>query len=126
MKLSERDAAKQVGGANSRKPLRVGRATRVQIEKLLGPPKFYDPDGSRTAYTWRITEGIWIAPFCFSAASQDGERMLVLEFDREGVLQRFYTVKDSDFFLHQAQDKPASGMRTNIRATTRPRAELKR
>lgn len=120
LKKGEHDAAKQVGGANSRKPLRVGMATRGQIEKLLGPPNFYAPDGSRTAYTWRVTEGIWIAPLCFYANPRNRERMLLLQFDHEGVLQRFRIDKDAQTY------QPPSGMRTNIRATTRPRAELKR
>lgn len=94
----DRNYSKKVGDAGSRKPLRVGRATRDQVMRLLGPPELVSPDGRRAAYEWHVTNGIWIFPLCFRAVVQRGERTLFLDFDESGVLRGFHISKiDGNF-----------------------------
>ena len=82
-----------VGGANSRKSLRVARSTRDDVLRVLGPPHTSKLDGSAVAYTWRVQNGVAIWPFCFMADSIDGTRTLVLRFDEAGKLQSYNVLK---------------------------------
>jgi len=117
-----KDASLFVGEATSRKPLRVGTATRLDIEKVLGAPLYAREDGRRVAYVWRVTEGVWIMPFCFTIEPQGGTRMIVLEFDRNEVLNRFRMVKSSDSLFSRSYIEPPEGMRRTLHrlAQTRP------
>jgi outer membrane protein assembly factor BamE (lipoprotein component of BamABCDE complex) len=88
-----RNAAKHVGDAKSKKPLRVGAATREDVRRILGPPTLAKRDGSSVAYRWSVLE--WIVVACGSQ-DQRGNRMLVLDFDDTGILRAFRIEKASD------------------------------
>ena len=60
--ISGRNVAKDVGGANSKRPLRVGSANGRQVIALLGYPPFASDDGKRIAYTWVVRNGIGFIP----------------------------------------------------------------
>ena len=92
-KVSGENAAKQVGDAKSRRPLRVGHATRDDVLKLLGEPYVASADGSAMAYGWTVRNGIAFWPLCFYANSVLGERTLVLRFDERGVLRHYEVLK---------------------------------
>src|SRR2546422_6907260 len=62
-----KNAADQVGGPHSWAKLKTGRATFQDVERILGPPPYATPDGSRIAYTWQTLNGIWLWPLCFAA-----------------------------------------------------------
>lgn len=89
-----RNYSKQVGEAQSKLPLRVGLANRQDVIRLLGPPQYASADGLKTAYVWKVVNGIWVFPFCFGAEMQRGNRALLLQFDRSGVLTAFRIVKN--------------------------------
>lgn len=88
-----KNVRRAVGDANSRRPLRVSRASRDDVLRVLGPPYVAASDGSALAYTWRVQNGIAIWPFCFMADSIDGMRTLVLRFDQAGKLQSYNLMK---------------------------------
>lgn len=90
-----RNASKEVGDARSKKPLRVGLASRDEVLRILGQPPLITEDRSKFAYTWEVTRGVWIMPLCFDTRSIEGHRMLVLSFDSAGILRDF-GVKKSD------------------------------
>lgn len=94
------NAAKRVGDARSDRPVRVGLSTREDVLRVLGPPAYVAPNGSRAAYGWKAVDGVWFMPVAllFGAphriiVPQHGRRLLVLEFDRPGVLWSFYVRK---------------------------------
>jgi hypothetical protein len=82
------DASKEVGDAKSRKPLRIGHATRADVERVLGPPQYASADGSEVGYTWVIQRGVWLS-VCFGSEKVTGMRGVVLKFDGD-VLQGFH------------------------------------
>lgn len=89
------DASTKVGKADSRKALRVSRSTRDDVLRVLGRPYFESADGRALVYSWSVRNGFAVWPLCFSAASVEGERTLVLRFDDRAVLRSF-TVERAD------------------------------
>ena len=85
--------SKKVGNAKSRKPIRVGRAHRDDVMRVLGAPPYASPDGRRAAYPWSVTNGIWVWPLCFNAYAQRGNRALLLDFDEKGIVRGFRVEK---------------------------------
>ncbi|MEA2708040.1 MAG: hypothetical protein QOF78_641 [Phycisphaerales bacterium] len=82
------DASKKVGHAGSRRPLRVGQATRADVERVLGPPKHVSADGTEVAYTWVVQHGVWLS-VCFGSDEVTSMRGVLLKFDGD-VLRGFY------------------------------------
>lgn len=80
------DVSKKVGGAQSRKPVRVGRSTRQEVLRALGAPYAESAEGRVLAYAWRAQNGFTIWPLCFTADSVDSWRTLVLRFNADHVL----------------------------------------
>ena len=87
--LEGTDASAKVGDAKSRKPLRVGSATRDDVIRLLGAPQHISEDGSVVAYTWKVLNGVWVWPLCFTAENEEGARALILRFDQANMLRGF-------------------------------------
>src|ERR1041384_8305919 len=81
-----RNVSRDVGNADSRKPVRIG-FSRDQVVQVLGPPHFANDDGSMIAYRWQVMESIVIAPLCgMWADAQKSSRYLGLRFDEDGTL----------------------------------------
>ncbi len=90
--IQGKDVSSEVGDSKSKRPLRVGIATRQQVEALLGPAAYRDESGHRLGYSWTVCNGTWIYPFCFQGFDQDGTRGLLLEFDQNDILKDFRVV----------------------------------
>ena len=90
------DAARQVGEARSKKPLRVERTTQAEVLRFLGTPHFTSSSGLEIAYAWEVQNGYAFWPLClFSGYPVNGKRTLVLRFHEDGLL-RSYQVLRSD------------------------------
>jgi hypothetical protein len=100
------NVTKKIGDSGSRKPIRINRATRADVERVLGPPKYASADGLRIAYSWRVLEGIWVMPLCFSVEDQHGSRAAVLTFDESGVLRSMRVSKSSGSLLYPVSTRP--------------------
>ena len=74
------DASRKVGDSDSRKPLRVGTATRADVERVLGRSKYVNADGSEVMYTWVVQSGVWMS-ICFGSDEVTSMRGLRLTFD---------------------------------------------
>ena len=97
------NVTKKIGDSSSRKPIRINRSNRADVERVLGPPKYVSGDGLRIAYGWRVLEGIWVMPLCFTIDDQRGFRGAVLTFDEAGTLRSMQDVKDGEYIMHQAR-----------------------
>ena len=105
--IEGKDVSKDVGKRGSKSPLQVGRSTRQDVLRVLGPPQLAAANGSRAAYTWRLVNGAYVWPLCFMAYQREGSRALVLEFDQAGVLRSFYLSKsDGDWYSNQRHGPP--------------------
>jgi hypothetical protein len=93
--VSGKDPSALVGPNDSRKPLRVGVATRADIEKRLGPSNQKSYKDSLVGYSWNIEEGHWLWPLCFSAYEHTSTRTLWLTFDGDDRLSDLEYEKDS-------------------------------
>jgi hypothetical protein len=96
----------QVGDAKSDKPLRVGSATRSDVEQILGLPMFATTDGRQVAYSYRVVNGLWVYPLCFSAEPQTASRALVLSYDADHILRDFRIEKRVREVYQQMPDRP--------------------
>jgi hypothetical protein len=99
------DASKQVGGVGSRNTLRVGSATRADVERVLGPPRYVSADGNEVAYTWLVQSGVWLS-ICFGSNEVTSMRAMVLTFD--GDLLRSARVEKNPGFLRWMRGKSAA------------------
>ena len=88
------DVSRQVGNSSSGKPIRLHRATRDDVVRVLGPPPYVSTDGRQFAYTWKVLNGVYVWPLCFPfmlpdapVFDQEGARTLVLRFDASGTLR---------------------------------------
>lgn len=93
--VSGRDVADDVGDAKSKRPVRVGTATRDDVIRVLGQPEYATESRDRVLYTWRVHNGVWFYPLCFKADPNFGMRLIELSFDDAGVLRGFQ-LKRSD------------------------------
>jgi hypothetical protein len=88
------DASRQVGNARSKKPLQVSRATRDDVLRVLGTPRFTSSSGLEAAYAWEVQNGYTVWPLClFSGYPVNGKRTLVLRFGGDGVLRSSQVLK---------------------------------
>jgi hypothetical protein len=87
--VSGRDATADVGDAKSKKSVRVGRATRADVVRVLGEPEYATESRDRVLYTWRVRNGVWFYPLCFKSDPNFGTRLIELRFDNAGVLRGF-------------------------------------
>src|SRR5687767_2486649 len=83
------DAASKIGPADSKKPLRVGRSTRRDVERVLGKPYFTTSDGRLWVYSWRRRNGVYFYPLCFRGGAMDDAFASVIEFNERDVVERF-------------------------------------
>lgn len=86
------DAAKQVGDARSGRLLRIGSATRADVDRVLGRPTYVSADGSEIAHTWLVQSGVWLN-ICFGSSEILSKRAALLRFDSGGVLRGVRVVK---------------------------------
>jgi hypothetical protein len=107
------NVAAKVGDARSKRPVRIGLATKQQIIAMFGKPPFTDDTGRRIGYAWTVKNGIWIYPFCFASSDQRGDRGIELDFNENGILQGFHLVA--------ADDRPTSMWELGMPASNLPR-----
>ncbi len=94
--LQGKNAVKQVGDAESRKPLRVGKSNDQDIRRILGEPYAQSDEGRVLAYTWKTQNGITIWPLCFAVDGVDRWSTLVLRMDKRGVLQSKEVLRENE------------------------------
>jgi hypothetical protein len=87
-----------IGEAPSNSPLRLGSASREQVESYLGRPWELSPDGSVSLYAYEINTVSLFWPACFFLGldRRYDSRYLLLHFDERGTLQSYqvYTNRD--------------------------------
>jgi len=83
--VSGKDVSPRVGGERSKRPLRVGGATRSDVVRVLGEPKLVSNDGLRVAYPWTVMKAVMVS-ICFPALPHQETRALVLTFDERDTL----------------------------------------
>jgi hypothetical protein len=94
------DAARKVGGPKSSKPLRVSRATRGEVLRVLGEPHFTSATRRAIAYFWRVQNGYVINTLCASEAyATQSSHMLILRFGEDGVLRKYELRKSGQPFV---------------------------
>ena len=91
-----KNVAGKVGDEASRKPLRVGHATREDVIALLGHPHVTKSDRSAVAYTWNVRNAFVVWPLCFQGYPLNGRRSLVLRFGPDDRLAGYEVLKDDD------------------------------
>jgi hypothetical protein len=81
------DFRELVGGADSKRRLRPGVATRDSVTAVLGPPAWVSKDRRSTAYTLDTVRAVWVYPVCF-ATDVASQRIYAvrLVFDDNNVL----------------------------------------
>ena len=94
--VTGRNAAKKVGDARSRRPLRVTRSELADVLRVLGEPRFATADRRVLAYPWTVRNGVAVWPLCLAAYPVKGQRTLVLRFDDRDVLRSFEILKRND------------------------------
>ena len=104
------NVARQVGGRESDRAVRVGHTSRDEVVRRLGQPDFASPDGTQAVYRWQVRNGVYVWPLCFHAYGRFGGRALALRFDRAGVLEGFEILKQNgNWYVNTAYgpDMPA-------------------
>src|SRR5688572_22460469 len=91
-----KNVAGKVGDEGSRRPLRVGQATKHDVFNLLGLPHVTKSDGSAVAYTWNVRNAFVVWPLCFQGYPLNGRRSLVLRFGPDERLASYQVFKDDD------------------------------
>src|SRR5436309_2258543 len=91
-----KDFRKEVGDANSHKPIRPGEATRAYVLQRLGQPYAVSADGHIVAYEFGATNGYWVWPLCFMAESEHTYYRLRLTFDANDRLLRYDIEKSAE------------------------------
>jgi hypothetical protein len=87
----------RIGGPGSNKPLKLGRATREEVIRVLGPPEFAPAGGASLLYRYEVVESVTVYPLCFMASPDyPRSRYLWLDFGADGTLRRFKVSKDSE------------------------------
>ena len=84
-----RNLSKDVGPADSNKPVRVGSATPDLARQVLGNPIAESADRRRVAYGWMVKNATLIFPLFLTAWDVLGSRTLVLTFGSDGVLKQY-------------------------------------
>ena len=83
------------GKEGSAKQLWVGRATRADVERLLGAPNGSPKPGAPfVVYSYRITTGYNLFLCWAMSYSNCEERFLRLDFDDRGILSGYKVYKD--------------------------------
>jgi hypothetical protein len=106
--ISGKDAAKAVGAAGSKRPLRTGQASVADVRRVLGEPPFASDDGRVLAYPWTVRNGLAVWPLCFAAYPVRGQRTLVLRFDANGFLQSFRVLMQDEPVVNLYYNEPQS------------------
>lgn len=81
--------SKQVGDVRSRRPVRIHKATRHDVRRILGPPVAVSKDGRSALYSWRVRHGYLLWPLCGGGQWHESTRSIELRFDDKGVLTDF-------------------------------------
>jgi hypothetical protein len=81
------DVRELVGGADSKRRLRPGVATRDSVTAVLGPPAWVSKDRRSIAYTLDTVRAVWVYPVCF-ATNVASQRIYAVRrvFDDNNVL----------------------------------------
>jgi hypothetical protein len=89
-----KNAATEVGGVKSNRPLRATMSSRERVIEHLGPPWFTSADNRTVGYRWVAATG-YVIPMCSNddITLKDGF-VLLLRFDEAGTLQTFRVQKD--------------------------------
>ena len=88
---------KRIGRAGSNKPLKLGRATREDVIRVLGPPHSEPGGGASLLYEYQVIETVMYYPLCFIAwPDQPRPRFLRLDFGPGGTLRQFKVSKDPE------------------------------
>jgi hypothetical protein len=92
-----RDVSRQVGPERSKRPVRVGHATRADVVRVLGPPLRTSYDGHRLAYSWTAVNGLTVwPPLCFTTTAERETRALVLAFDENDALVSYRVTRQME------------------------------
>ena len=95
-----RNVSKYVGSDKQKRPIRLHAATRDDVLRVLGEPRYASPDRTRIAYEWDVRNGYWVWPLCFAAYAQEGKRVLLLTFDEGGVLRTSEVLKATGNWMY--------------------------
>lgn len=97
--IEGKNAARKVGDADSRKPIRVGVTHVEDIRGVLGDPLDQTSDGRVLVYGWTTQNGATIWPLCFKVDGVDRRNTLVLRLDDRNVLKSFEVLVDNEPLL---------------------------
>lgn len=116
-----KNVSKYVGSAKQDRPIRLHAATRDDVMRVLGEPRYASPDRTRIAYEWEVLNGYWVWPLCFAGYRQEGRRALLLTFDEAGVLRTSEVLKNNgNWFYGIAPGLPALPRDMLTAGATRP------
>jgi len=120
--VSGNNVAANVGDAKSKKPVRVGSATRADVVRALGQPDYATASRDRAVYTWRVHNGVWFYPLCFKSDPNFAVRMIELSFDNAGILRGFQLKRaDGNWWANNpSPGQIIPGDMRPVRGTTRP------
>jgi hypothetical protein len=105
--------SKELGPADSHKPLRVTFATRKQVIALFGNPDLSSDDGRAIGYT-NLSAPDWLFISICGGGQDRSNYSLFLEFDDNNVLRRYRLVGDYawvDFLRETSHVTPATNPR---------------
>ena len=83
----------QIGAKSSGKPLRVGRSTRQDVDRILRAPQKTMSAPDADIYAYSITTVRWIVPLCFYSYPDEDGRYIRLEYGADDVLRGYKVFK---------------------------------
>ena len=102
---------RKIGAADSKRPIRLGAATRERVIEVLGDPALMSEDGRAMVFKYQVVNGYLVWPLCFSIDRTPGQRYLALSFDERDRLTRYKVFKQDDaaaYWLGRGLQKPSS------------------
>jgi hypothetical protein len=85
-----------IGQEGSTKQIWVGKATRADVERVLGAPDVpARPGAPFVVYSYRITTGYNLFLCWAMSFSNEDRRFLRLDFDEQGILSGYKVYKDA-------------------------------
>ena len=88
---------KEIGAADSEKPVRVGRTDRVGVESAFGRPDYESTDSTAMVYEYSVSTWQMFFPLCFMSLGMNAEdRFLLLRFGPDGTLASYDVHKSLD------------------------------
>jgi hypothetical protein len=83
----------RIGRAGGDKPLQLMRATRADVERVIGPPNCESADHRVLFYEYRVNTAFWLLCFVIPYTNEEG-RHLRLDFNEQGRLASYKVFKD--------------------------------